>query len=303
MSDFFGSTRAPTLSRREFASSLGSAVALGLGSSRALAQSPSLQRPGCIQLPAIGAVRVVAVELVVNGVKFSSCALRKPAFPPLAVGIAPNNGACTLELAGGINIAAEVGLDAVAGAQPSYFGKLGFVQFTQYRHQRSPSGAVGPKSGNFACARSSGGWELDGNDPFRSYAQCAAGLNKASMADDPGVPTEDAQIAYDTVVVFPWDRFMTWLVWEETDDNRPETPANKTKRHPLARVDWAWQGKAGDKQAGGALCPSQVPHKGHGWDERDARAGVTDVLFGPKAGAPPVKFQRAHNLAWVAGAC
>jgi hypothetical protein len=264
----------------------------------AFAQSPLKPVGPIIVLPKVHDVRIASVDITVNNVK-------PPAKPLLVVGISQNNGACTLELAGGIVIVAEVDVATAPGTHPQNLGELGFVQFTQYTHQRSPSGlSAGPQ--DFACARSSGTWELDGSDPYRAYIQAVAGLNKVEMADDPGVPTED-KTAYDTVIVGPKgpsapDLFHRWLVWQETDDNKPVTATNKAKRHILARVDWAWSGAA--FQTGvGAACMSQSLHPGTGWGLGSANGAVTGVYIGPAAGAPPTKYITAHNNTWVAGKC
>lgn len=254
------------------------------------------------KLPKAGSVRVTSVAVTVNNAK-------PPALPPLQVGIAPNNNACTLELAGGITIRADVRLDAPPGTQPQNFGKLGFVQFAQYMHQRAPAGIPGAKNAAYACARSSGGWELDGNDPYKPYVQCQPGANKSqcvsrvTMSDDPGVPTEDAA-AYDVVTVGPKgqpDRFRTWLVWQETDNNKAETPSNRARRYVLARIDWLWSGKAVQGPAGATCTSSQ--HPGIGWGLQASSGGVTGVLLGAAAGAPPLKYIRAHNTVWVPGPC
>jgi hypothetical protein len=304
MSDGMECTR---LSRRELIRHLGGALAFGsFGAAPAFAQS-------CAALPRLGNVQVTDLEVIVNNVNFSPCQTHKPLLPALSVGVAANNGFCTLELAGGIVIAAKMNLAAVRGARrPSFFGKLGFVQFTQYTLQRAPAG-LGAGGGAYACSRSAG-WELDSGGPHDTYNglfSCVPGPNqltcvfdpknpnsRSEMVDDPGVPTEDAKTAYDKVwagVTVP-DLFRTWVVW---DDDNPATPLN-ARRHPLARIDWAWQGQAG---LGGPDCPSAVPHQGDSWGKGNTRGGVTGVFFGGAAGAPPKKFSRTHNTVWVSGSC
>jgi hypothetical protein len=300
------------LSRRDLTRLLGGALAIGtFGAAPAFAQI-------CAPLPRFGKVQLTSLEVTVNNVKFSPCQLRKPALPALTVGVAANNGFCTLELSGGIVIAVDMTLAAVRGAHPPFFyGKVGFVQFTQYANQRAPAG-LGAGGGAYACTRSAT-WELDSGGPLDTYDglfTCAPGPNRltcvfdhknpppenSEMADDPGVPTEDATTAYDKVwagiragATSP-DLFRTWVVW---DDDNPATPPN-ARRHPLARVDWNWHGQAG---LGGPDCPSAVPHPGSSWGVGSSGGGVTNVLFGSAAGAPPTKFSRTHNTVWVSGQC
>jgi hypothetical protein len=284
-------------SRRDFGRLFGiglTSVCL-LDSRSAYAQS-LLKPVPLLVFPKVGDVRIAGVNVTVNNVK-------PPNKPSLQVGISQNQGACTLELAVGINIVVEVDIAISPGSHP-YLGELGFVQFTQYTHQRAPSGLTGV-SNNYACARSGGRWELDSNDPYKPYVPCVLGRNTVRMGDDPGVPTEDTT-AYDTVFVGPKgpaapDHFRTWLVWQETDDNKPVSPANKAKRHPLARIDWAWSGRAIQGPAG-ATCPSQL-HPGLGWSLQGSSGAVTGVFVGPLAGAPPAKYIRAHNTTWIAGPC
>jgi hypothetical protein len=294
------------VSRREVTRMLGGALALSaFGAGPVLAQA-------CAALPTIGQVRIGGLDLIINGTRFSACQPKRPALPGLSVAIAPNNksgiNACTLEVAG-ITIAADMTLIAVPGAAKPYCGEFGFVQFAQYTDQRSPAG-LGAGGGGYACARSSA-WELDSGGPAQTYngfARCHVGINKKSMTDAPGVPTEDANTAYDMVWAGPVgtitapNLFRTWLIWETTADSKPPSATNKLRRLPLARVDWAWQGQAGNNGPN-STCPSAVPHPGAGWDARGNSGAVTAVLFGARAGAPPTKFIRAHNNAWVAGSC
>ncbi|HEV2302767.1 MAG TPA: hypothetical protein VGR91_14465 [Stellaceae bacterium] len=294
------------LSRREFARMLGGALALG-----GFAAGPALAQ-ACAVLPTIGKVRVASLDVIINGTRVAACQTRRPALPGLSVVVAAARLAgvdvCRLEVAGAA-ITAEMTLAALPGVRNAYCGRLGFVQFAQYTYQRSPAG-LGPAGGNSACARSTG-WELDSGGPAQTYngrLRCRLGTNKKSMFDSPGVPTEDARTAYDTVSAGPVgtitapNLFRTWVVWDTTDDSRPPSAANALRRHPLARIDWAWQGLAGNAGPG-AACPSAVPHPGNGWSEKGASGTVTGVRFGPAAGAPPTKFIRTHNNVWVAGPC
>lgn len=222
--------------------------------------------------------------------------------PPLSVNVSQSSGLCTIGLAAGINITAEVTL---AGPPRLDYGRLGFVQFTRYRHQRSPS-SLRP-AGNYDCTQSGGIWELDGTRGDRSYSgffTCAPGPNMIHMADDPNVPVEQSQpkpFAYEDVTVFPWDQFRTWLIWAATDNNRPPSKINPERWRPLARIDWQWQGEAINP---GQTCTSTVNlNPPATWDAKTAQAGVTDVLYGAAVGTPPTRFSRTHNTIWVPGAC
>ncbi|HXP72593.1 MAG TPA: hypothetical protein VN823_00470 [Stellaceae bacterium] len=303
------------VSRREVTRILGGAFVLGaFGAGPALAQA-------CAALPTVGQVRIGALDISINNTRFSACQKRQPTLPGLSVVVAAHTKsgktACTLEVAG-ITIAADMTLVAVPGASNPYCGEFGFVQFTQYTYQRSPSGlGPGMAGGGYACARSSA-WELDGAGPGQSYnrfVRCHLGPNKIhrkpnhkSMTDGPGVATEDAMTAYDMVWAGPVGTitapilFRTWVIWETTDDSKQPSKINPLKRHPLARVDWAWQGQAGNNGPN-STCPSAAGHAGAGWDAKGNTGSVTAVLFGAAAGAPPTKFMRAHNNAWVPGQC
>jgi len=304
-------TNSILVSRREVTRMLGGALALG-----AVGAGPALAQAGSV-LPTIGQVRVANLELVVNGTRFSPFQKRKPTLPGLAVVVQPASGACRLEVAS-MTIVAEMTLLALPGPSKPYCGALGLEQFTQYTYQRSPSGLTGA-GGNYACARSSG-WELDGGGQAQTYnglLPCKPGPNIAKrktfykkLIDGPGVETEDANVAYETVWAGPVgtitapNMFRTWVVWDTTDDSRPPTKTNLPTRHLLARVDWVWQGQAHNTNTGlQSSCPSAVPHQNAGWDATGNMGSVTAVLFGAAVGAPPKKFMRAHNKAWVAGPC
>ena len=263
--------------------------------------SQALAQPAPPILPMVGNIRVTGVEILVNNSKW-------PAKPALTVDIRPNgsfNGTsvCALELASGIEIAAEVTLTVGAGPTPRNFGRLAFLQLTQYSRKRSPPGLPGVNPNQSACATSGGLWRLDGQYPYhRRYFGCHAGLNKASLGDGPNVGTED-KIVYETVAVDPMDRFQSWLIWEETDDNKPVSPSNDLKPFVLARIDWFWTGVA--VVGGPTTCASPVLHQGTDWQlQNNAGAQVTDVLIGQAAGAPPLlatphKIPLATPQAWV----
>jgi hypothetical protein len=219
----------------------------------------------------------------------------------------------------------------VPAARIKDFGGLGFFQVTQYSNQRSPSGIAGTtgQQANFACAKSSGSWEIDGVRADKSYdgfSLCPNGPGGPSgpkckadpkipgrvvlemdMADNPFVATEDAHTAYDNVYVGPVsrstapDRFQTWLIWNEANNNQPP-PNSAPNWHALARIDWFWQGGAGDVHAAAKDCKSMT-HNGDGWDGGNLKAGITAVVFGAAAGAPPRTNVRAHNNAWLPGRC
>jgi hypothetical protein len=306
-------TESTRLSRRELTRLLGGALAFGsFGATSAFAQSCAALPSG--MLPRLGNVQVTDLEVTVNNVNFSPCQPRRRLLPGFTVHVAANNGVCTLELAGGIVISVKMTLAAVRGAPaPIFFGKLGFEQFTQYTNQRAPAG-LGAGSGQLACSRSVG-WELDSGGPSDTYNglfSCVPGPNqlscvfdprnpnsKSEMADDPGVPTEDASTAYDRVwagIKAP-NLFRTWVVW---DDDNPATPP-RVRRHPLARIDWAWQAQAG---MGGTDCTSVVAsHPGASWGSSNASGSVTGVFFGAAAGALPTRFSRTHNITWLSGKC
>jgi|HubBroStandDraft_4_1064222.scaffolds.fasta_scaffold57266_1 hypothetical protein len=278
-------------SRRNLLGMCGSTLALGAlggGMNRALAQ------PAPPVLPTVGNVRVAGVDILINNSKW-------PIKPLLSVDIRQNgsyNGTavCALEMASGIEIVAEVTLAAAAGHKVQSFGRLAFLQLTQYSRKRTPSGLPGANPNASACATSGGLWRLDGQYPYhRRYFPCSAGLNNAKLTDGPNVGTEDTTV-YELVQVDPRDRFQSWLIWE----------ANALQRHVLARVDWFWQGVALGGGATGATCPSPVLHKQDGWQLQPGNgAQVSDVVIGQAAGVPamlstPRRIPVATPQAWVA---
>jgi hypothetical protein len=239
-------------------------------------------------LPAAGNVKVASVDITTG---------------PLDVSIAPNGGFCALELASGIHINAVVDLQPKPNTKPAYFGVLKFLQLTHFRHRRSPAN-LGPSApgANWACAESKAKWELDGQYPFHNKTvKCAIGKkNSIDLIDDPNVPVEDKKMPYETMEVDPLDTFQSWLIWEETDDNKQPTKTNKAEQYVLARVDWAWMGTAGDQNtATNVLCPSTA-YPGHGWDLRGQQAQVLRILKGSAASTPPAlnKIPTANPLAW-----
>jgi hypothetical protein len=79
----------------------------------------------------------------------------------LSVDIRPNGSfkgiaVCALEMASGIAIVAEVTLVAAAGHKPQSFGRLAFLQLTQYSRKRQPPGLPGANPNGAACATSGG---------------------------------------------------------------------------------------------------------------------------------------------------
>ncbi len=277
------------LSRRYFIGLCGIGL-MGGGIAHRIGKAAAQTPPKLLILPKAGNIRVAAVEFTINNVKLPNKA-------QLTVGIAWNHHACTLELSGGIHIVANVTLASVPGTQPGYFGRLGFLQLTHFKHCRSPSST--PNT-NWDRA-SSPNWDLDDQYPYlNKWFDCAQGTTAAELSDDPGVPAEDILRPYETLMVEPADMFRTWLIWEVTDNNKPPTPANKPNRHVLGRVDWFWKGEAGDTQMPPAKCASKT-HPGHAWETKDLGGGVSNVYVGAAAGVPPSLKQTpfANPLIWV----
>ena len=277
-----------SVSRRNFAVLCGAAAAgagLAQGIGGAFAQTAI--KPFLLPtLPTVG-------NIVVKGAKVTTT--------PLGVGIAANHGMCTMELSSGIHIQAKVELEPKPGSHPAYFGTLGFLQIVRFKYWRAPPNLTGVTGVGWACAQSSGKWDLDGQYPYLKHSvRCRSGLNRIDLADDPGVPVEDATMPYETVKADPLAMFQTWLIWEATDDNNPVSPTNRPRPHVLARVDWDWKGIANDVNMSTNVPCASTTHSGHGWVLSGQDAGVRGVFIGKAAGIPPTlkSLPTANPNAW-----